>query len=235
VTDYAAFCDEFLLQKCDVAIILDSSFQNDIYLEQEKGIENATMAGKKTFLPDQVLDKAMNLFWKQGYEGSSVEDLVECTGLGRGSLYGTFGDKHAFYLAALKRYIAKYASLSTTLQEQTGPLYGILEHFFQMIIDGLLNDPERRGCFLVNASLEMASRDSEVNETVLAALKEIEEGFYHLLIKAQVAGELDWTHDPHQLAHFLLGTLVSIRVLVRARQDRRVLEDIAKTALSMFR
>lgn len=177
----------------------------------------------------------MNLFWKQGYEGSSVEDLVACTGLGRGSLYGTFGDKHAFYLAALKRYIAKYAALRTMLQDQTGSLHDILERFFQTIIDGLLSDPERRGCFLVNASLEMAAQDPEINEVIQAALKEIEEGFYHLLIKAQVRGELDWTRDPHQLAHFLLGTLVSIRVLVRARQDRRVLEDIVQTALSMFR
>jgi TetR/AcrR family transcriptional regulator, transcriptional repressor for nem operon len=224
-----------LLKNSRIDIILDKSFQDKIYLWQEKGTKNATMAGKKTFLPDQVLDKAMDLFWKQGYEGSSVEDLVECTKLGRGSLYSTFGDKHAFYLAALNRYIVRYTPQHVALREQTGPLHDILERYFQMTIDGLLSDPERRGCFLVNASLEMAPQDPEVNRIVQAALKEIEEGFYHLLIKAQVGGELNWTSDPHQLAHFLLGTLVSIRVLARARQDRRVLEDIVKTALSMFR
>jgi TetR/AcrR family transcriptional repressor of nem operon len=236
VTASRRFFDEFLLDKKNdrIDIILDISFQNDIYSWQEKGTRNSTMAGKKTFLPDQVLDKAMNLFWRQGYEGSSIEDLVECTGLGRGSLYGTFGDKHAFYLAALKRYIAKYAPQHAALREQTGSLHDVLERYFQITIDGLLSDPERRGCFLVNASLEMASQDPEVNEIVQVALKEIEEGFYHLLIKAQVGGELDWTSDPHQLAHFLLGTLVSIRALARARQDRRILEDIVKTSLSMF-
>jgi TetR/AcrR family transcriptional repressor of nem operon len=57
---------------------------------------------------------------------------------------------------------------------------------------------------------------------------------YRLLIKAQVAGELSWRHDPHQLAHFLLGTLVGIRVLARGRQDRGVLEDVVKTAVSVF-
>jgi TetR/AcrR family transcriptional repressor of nem operon len=193
------------------------------------------MAGKKSFLPDQALDKAMGLFWKQGYEASSVEDLVLCTGLGRGSLYDTFGDKHALYLAALKRYHAAFQGQVAVLQDQTGTLYEILESFFQTCIENLLNDPARRGCFLVNATLEMAPHDPEVNRIVQSALKEIEEGFYRLLIKAQVAGELAWTCDPHQFAHFLQGTLISIRVLARANQDRRVLEDMVKTALEMFR
>jgi len=192
------------------------------------------MAGKKAFLPDQALGKAMDLFWKQGYEASSIEDIVQCTGLGRGSLYDTFGDKHALYLAALKRYLTKYEEEVAVRLPQSGSLSEILESFFQVCIDVLLNDPARRGCFLVNASIEMAPHDPEVNQIVQSALQGIEEGFYRILIKAQVNGELAWTCDPHQFAHFLLGTLISIRVLARAHQDRRVLEDIVKTALSIF-
>jgi TetR/AcrR family transcriptional repressor of nem operon len=193
------------------------------------------MAGKKAFLPEQALDTAMGLFWKQGYEGSSVEDLVQCTGLGRGSLYDTFGDKHALYLAALKRYIAKYEELIIELHQQTGSLPEILENFFQATIDNLLGDADHRGCFIVNATIEMAPHDPESNAITQAALKGIEEGFYRTLIKAQAAGELPLSCDPHQLAHFLQGTLISIRVLARAQQDRRVLQDVVKTALSVFR
>jgi TetR/AcrR family transcriptional repressor of nem operon len=193
------------------------------------------MAGKKAFLPDQALEKVMGLFWKQGYEGSSVEDIVQCTGLGRGSLYDTFGDKHALYLACLRRYLAAYRGKVVVLQEQAGSLPEILERFFQECIDDLLSDPARRGCFLVNATIEMALHDPEVNQIVQPALQEIEEGFYRVLIKAQVAGELAWTCDPHQFAHFLQGTLISIRVLARAHQDRRVLQDVVKTALLVFR
>ena len=80
----------------------------------------------------------------------------------------------------------------------------------------------------------MAPHDPEVNRIVQSALQEIEEGFYRLLIKAQVAGDLSWTQDPHQLAHFLSGVLVSIRVLARAKRDRRVLQDVVKTALAVF-
>ncbi len=192
------------------------------------------MAGKKAFQPEQVLDKAVDLFWQQGYEGTSIEELLACMGLGRGSLYDTFGDKHALYLAALKRYLAKNQVQFAALQQQTGPLSERLERFFYDCIEHLLSDPARRGCFLVNATVEMAPQDSAVNALVQAALQASKQGFYRLLIQAQVDGELSWTHDPHQLAHFLVGTLFSIRVLARGQQDRRVLQDVVKTALAVF-
>jgi TetR/AcrR family transcriptional regulator, transcriptional repressor for nem operon len=204
--------------------------------EKKKGRkeDTNTMAGKKSFQPEQALDKAMGLFWKQGYEGTSIEDLVQYMGLGRGSLYDTFGDKHALYLAALSRYLAKYQGQAAELLQQSGPLSEILERFFQAVVEELLSDPACRGCFLVNATIEMAPHDPEVNTVVQSALQEIEEGFYRLLIKAQVAGDLSWTQDPHQLAHFLSGVLVSIRVLARGKRDRRVLQDVVKTALTVF-
>jgi TetR/AcrR family transcriptional regulator, transcriptional repressor for nem operon len=194
-----------------------------------------TMAGKKAFLPEQALDKAMDLFWLQGYEGTSIEDLLQGMGLGRGSLYDTFGDKHALYLAALSRYLAKYQAQAAAFLQQSAPLTEILEGFFEACLDILLSDPASRGCFLVNASIEMAPQDSEVNQIVQSALQDIEEGFYRLLIKAQAVGDLSWTEDPHQLAHFLFGTLISIRVLARGKTERRVLQDIVKTALTVFR
>jgi len=120
------------------------------------------------------------------------------------------------------------------LLEQEGTLQAVLQQLFQTQLDALLSDPARRGCFLMNASLEMAPHDPEVNTVVQAAHQEFVEGLYRLLIKAQVAGELSWRHDPHQLAHFLLATFVSLRVLARSWQDRRVLEDVVKTAVAVF-
>jgi TetR/AcrR family transcriptional repressor of nem operon len=192
------------------------------------------MAGKKAFEPQRVLEKAMNTFWERGYEGISIEDLVQSTGIGRGSLYDTFNDKHSLYLAALDRYIAAGRAQTTALLAQPGTLQAVLQHLFQTQLDALLSDPARRGCFLMNASLEMAPHDPAVNTVVQSALQELEEGLYRLLIKAQVAGELSWQDDPHQLARFLVATLVSIRVLARLRKDRTVLQDIVKTALSVF-
>src|SRR4051794_7889970 len=192
------------------------------------------MAGKKAFEPQRVLEKAMNAFWERGYEGISIEDLVQATGIGRGSLYGTFADKHSLYLAALDQYVAAVKAQTKTLLDQEGTLHEVLQQLFQVQLDALLSDPARRGCFLVNASLEMAPHDPAVNTVVQSALQEFQEGLYRLLIKAQVAGELSWRDDPHQLAHFLVATFVSLRVLARGQPDRRVLQDVVKTAVSVF-
>ena len=192
------------------------------------------MAGKKAFDPQRVLEKAMNAFWERGYESLSVEDLVQSTGIGRGSLYDTYSDKHSLYLAALNRYIASVKAQTTALLDQGGTLQETLERLFQAQLDSLLGDPAHRGCFLVNASLEMALHDAEVDKIVQSTYQELEEGLYRLLIKAQVAGELTWKDDPHQLARFLVATLVGIRVLARVQKNRRVLEDVVKTALSVF-
>ncbi len=192
------------------------------------------MAGKKAFEPQRVLEKAMNAFWERGYEGLSIEDLVQVTGIGRGSLYATFGDKHALYLAALNQYINAIKAQTMAILEQTGSLQVVLTQLFQAQVDALLHDPARRGCFLINASLEIAPHDHVVNAIIQSALNEFEEGLYRLLIKAQVAGELSWQHDPHQLAHFLVATFVSLRVLARSQQQRGMFNDIVKTALSIF-
>jgi TetR/AcrR family transcriptional repressor of nem operon len=192
------------------------------------------MAGKKAFEPQRVLEKAMHAFWLRGYEGISIEELVQSTGIGRGSLYATFADKHSLYLAALDQYIAAVRAQTSALLEQEGTLHAVLQRLFQAQLDALLSDPARRGCFLVNASLEMAPHDAAVNTIVQSALQEFEERLYRLLIKAQVAGELSWRHDPHQLAHFLVATFVSLRVLARGQPDWRVLEDVVKTAVAVF-
>ena len=199
-----------------------------------EGERDTHMARPKAFLPDQALEKVMDLFWKQGYEGSSIEDIVQCTGLGRGSLYDTFGEKHALYLAAFDRYCLTSGAKLTTLRLQSGSVRDIFQAFFQALIEEALADPEHRGCFLVNAALEMAPRDPEVARRVQAGLDDTRGAFYQVLIKAQASGELAWTRDPHQLAHYLLNAYLGLRVLSRANPDRRVLEDIVTTTLSVL-
>ena len=67
------------------------------------------MAGVRQFDPDEVVDRAMEVFWTRGYESTSIDDLVEATGINRGSLYNAFGDKQGLFLAAIDRYWTTFA------------------------------------------------------------------------------------------------------------------------------
>ena len=193
------------------------------------------MARQKEFNQRLVIERAMQLFWEQGYERTSVEDLVRCTGLGRGSLYDTFHDKHSLFLLALNHYQEQGRKNLMLLREAQSPFLAALRHFFTVLIDETMSDTTHRGCLMVNSTLEIAPHDPEVAAVTQAAISEAEEAFYHVLIKAQVARELAWTYDPHQLAHFLLNTMLGIRVLARTKPSRHTLEEIVTVAFSVFR
>ena len=111
------------------------------------------MAGVKQFDQNEVLDRAMMLFWSQGYEATSIDQLVEATGINRGSLYSTFNDKNGIFLAVIDRYLETVAkSLMVTLSDPN-PRQAI-ERMFDSIV-GRLSDPKfPRGCLIVNTSLE---------------------------------------------------------------------------------
>jgi TetR/AcrR family transcriptional regulator, transcriptional repressor for nem operon len=206
-----------------------------VYAPHERGHADTAMAGKKAFVPDQALQQAMDLFWERGYEGSSVEDILAATGLGRGSLYATFGDKHALYLAALDRYCAAALEQMGAFLDRPGSPRAVLEELFCFYVDALAGDPAHRGCLLVNAHVELAPHDPNVFARVQAAYRAAEEIFFALLVRAQAAGELAEASDPRQFARFFLGTLVSIRVFARAKAERGVLADVVKTALLVVR
>src|SRR5919112_4399208 len=106
--------------------MLDSSFQHMLYSCTRRNTTRS-MAGKKAFEPQRVLEKAMNAFWLHGYQGISIEELVQSTGIGRGSLYATFEDKHSLYLAALDQYIAAVRAQTSALLDQTGTLHEVLQ------------------------------------------------------------------------------------------------------------
>lgn len=195
---------------------------------------NINMARPKEFVPEQVLRKVMDHFWKKGYNASSIEDILMITGIGRKSLYDTFGDKRALYLAALNHYGQTFGWRLEQLCHQSGNIRDVFRLFFQTIVDESLSDPDRRGCFMVNASLEMAPHDSEVAKRVQTGLDKTREAFYRLLITAQAAGELALSLDPHRLASYFLNAYIGLRILARSKPERRLLEDVVSTTVSVL-
>jgi TetR/AcrR family transcriptional repressor of nem operon len=117
------------------------------------------MPGEKQFDVDEVLDKAMQAFWSRGYEATSMQDLVDRTGINRASLYSTYRDKHALFLAALRMYdnTLRRKRLAV-LEAEYGPREAIRQ-LFLAFTSKVTAKGANRGCFLTNTALELAAHD----------------------------------------------------------------------------
>jgi TetR/AcrR family transcriptional repressor of nem operon len=183
----------------------------------------------KEFEPEEALDAAMQLFWRNGYAATSIRDLLDGMGIGYGSLYNTFGDKHALFLACLDRFRELRTSWIDEVLEVSG-LSGI-EEVFRRTVDGLVGFEPRRGCLLANTAVELGPHDAEVAAKISRYVRHTEAVFERAVIRAQEAGEIPADRDPRAMACFLVNTLHGLRVLARAGTDRAVLEDAVRVAL----
>lgn len=191
------------------------------------------MARHKAFDTEIAVDQAMQLFWQHGYERTSLNDLLDHLGIGRASFYNAFGDKHNLFMAALKHYqsLTHDATIIDTLRESESGLMGI-HHVFEQIVDNLSSDTAQRGCLLVNTAVEVAPNDEEVAAFIAENARRAEDAFYDALRRAQESHEIRADIDPRAVARFLLAAIRGMRVTGRITHDRRVFDDIARTALA---
>lgn len=192
------------------------------------------MARHKEFDLTEILDRAMVVFWDKGYEATSVQDLVDHTGIGRGSLYSTYGGKHALFLATLERYRQTRGPLLAEILD--GP--GTAKEKLRLVFDGVTEDAVSewgwRGCFLINSVVEMAPHDAVTVKKVDAALSGSEEGLYGLLVRAQATGDVSSDKDPRSLARFLWNTVQGLRVMAKRNARKEELDDIVNVTLSVL-
>lgn len=191
------------------------------------------MARTKEFDREVVLDRAMRLFWRQGYEATSMQELVDAMGIGRGSLYATFGDKHALFLEALDRYCRVVAAPLFAPLDEPGPTKAAIRGVFDQVIERALTDGSH-GCLMVNATTELAFHDPETRDRAAANLEGGEEKLFRTLQRAQADGEIGAHHDPRALARGLFNALQGLRVTAKVTGDRQVLEDIARMNLAVL-
>ena len=191
------------------------------------------MPRTKEFEPKEALDAAMELFWRRGYEATSMRELLDAMGIGRGSFYDTFGDKHTLFLAALDHFQEVRTFWADEVLREAG-LDGIRE-VFRRTVDGLTEFEPRRGCLLANSAVELAPYDAEVARRISRYIGRTEDAFEGALIRAREDGEIPAGSDPKALARFLVNTLHGLRVLARAGSDRETLEDTVGAALGALR
>ena len=190
------------------------------------------MARSKAFDPDVALRKAMQLFWRQGYEATSVDDLVHAMGVNRASLYATFGDKRTLFRLALERYIATVLAPRLDATESTSSALAGLRGLLGELIAFAAGDPQRRGCLAVNAACELAGRDPEVTALLKGQAETLETRLARVIARAQANGELPRGRDPTALARLLASVIDGLRVRSKLAPDRAALESIAETAMA---
>ena len=188
------------------------------------------MAGVRQFNTERVLDQVMRVFWRLGYEATSVQDLTDATGLGRGSLYGAFGSKEGLFLAVLEHYLGR--SRQPWLDALDRPDLGAaLRGAFGAILDVLTAGDAPPGCLLVVAAQDSEERAQRVRRRVVRAYADEERAFYDRLRRAQADGQLEAGADLRALARFLSAQTRAIGVTARLTSDPDVLRDIAELAL----
>ncbi len=192
------------------------------------------MGRSKEFEDSVVLRKAMELFLKQGYEKTSMSELVEHMGIHKRSLYDTFGDKHSLFMKALDAFdvfmqeeLRKEVAQAKTSKES-------IRRIFERAIEGMWNSEKRWGCLFVNSAAELAPRDIEVKERVELAFNQTEHFFQALIMKGQMEGEINSDLDAKMVAEYLHNTLIGIRVLARNSTDKEKLYRISDFSLAIL-
>lgn len=191
------------------------------------------MARKKEFDQKIVINRAMQVFWKQGYEMTSIQDLVDAMGIGRGSIYDSFKDKHSLYLLALEQY------LSTAKERHYGffgsmPFKESIRNLLSFKIALVLDNKQDIGCFVVNSTIELAPHDKEVAKYISEFYDWRENDLSNRIKKAQKSGEIDKNKDSLAIARSINNTILGLKVMARSAGSKRsneVLEDVVNICL----
>ena len=191
------------------------------------------MARTKEFDKERALASAMDVFWRSGYENTSMEDLMGEMGIAKQSLYDTFGDKRALYLKAMAFYRKQ---TNSSLRELLASAPTVEEGFTRILLGLVAESREQhaRGCLLLSANMERAVDDEEIARFLQDNQAEVESIFTEALRRGQTGGELHNGADAGVLAKFFVATIQGMRAMARLKSDRRALRQVAKIALAVF-
>ena len=189
------------------------------------------MSGVKQFDRAEVLEKAMDVFWRQGYEATSIQDLLDATGIGRGSLYSTFGNKEQLFLTVWEFYTDKIQAELSECLNNSNPCQAI-EEMFAAIVKRMSDPIYPRGCLHTNTTIECPGRSPYIERKIAESLGQIESGIYQVLLRGQAANLIAPGRDIRASARFLVAVAQGIAVMNKVYSDPSVIRDIVKVAMN---
>lgn len=192
------------------------------------------MARTKDFDENEVLSKAIDIFWHKGYNGTSMQDLVDALGISRSSLYDTYKDKHTLFIKALESYQHAGAHKIQEIIDQTASAKETVKRLLELTTTELICDKQQKGCFMVNAEVEVAPHDQEVSNMVCKNDHQMEDAFFEVIRKGQESGEIKNAQDARALSRFIFNAVKGMRVTAKSTQDQSAFGDIIKLTISVL-
>ncbi|MDO8999026.1 MAG: TetR/AcrR family transcriptional regulator [Bacteroidota bacterium] len=185
----------------------------------------------KQFDKDKVLQAASDVFQKNGYNGSSIDDILTATGLSRSSLYDSFKDKHNLYLESLEFYKNSRSNSLDTLNKKD--LNGLqkIEIMFTEVVKHLINNPNDNGCLLVNAAAEMSKQCFKTSQVICNNKDEVQELITSWLTDAQTKKALKLSKPAKVYSQYLYNTLLGLRVMSQSGATKVELNNVVKTTI----
>lgn len=189
------------------------------------------MARTKEFDETATLDRALEWFWVHGFDGTSVQQLIDHLGISRSSLYDTYGEKHGLFITTLQRYIERSENYHAEAVADEAPAMDVLRRIMddQWAQQQRLKD--RRGCFVANTTTELAMHDKKVAKLVKECGARAEEAFAAIITRGKREGSVRKDVDPAKAATFLYTTLAGMNVQVRCGLTETGFQAIRDTTL----
>jgi TetR/AcrR family transcriptional regulator, transcriptional repressor for nem operon len=189
------------------------------------------MARTKEFDPEVAIDLALDLFWKRGYEGTSLRELLDAMDISRQSLYDTFGDKRSLFIKVLGRY--EKLAMEGLVQHLEGKssvlaVRGFGEYFMANVVR------DRGSCLMASTAIEVGDADAEIQSIVRAYFARVETAIHSVLAGAMEAGQIAEDRDLRALARHLVNAIHGLGVMSRAGASRPMLRQMLNVALSVL-
>lgn len=196
------------------------------------------MARPQQFERDDVLDKALSVFWKKGFESTSVQDLVDVTGLNRGSIYLAFGDKAELFAEVMEHYTinAPTKPLAEALNDSDSStnMRTVIVSFFNALVKRARADQDQKGCLLTNTSAGFYGCNDAMTEWVRDAFSRLEDVLCALVKRGQDQGDITCTDKPRAIARSLVASGQGLNVMARSGATPQALKDIAAQAVRVL-
>ncbi len=187
----------------------------------------------RAYDPQVAIARAAEVFWKAGYAGTSLDDLVAATGMNRPSLYAAFGDKRDLYLKTLEYYRDEGRALAREALANAPTLRVFLKRFYDNALDLYLAGGPR-GCFSIGTAATVAAVDDGVREFLADSMRTTDSFLKHQIEKAREQGEIPRDADPAALAYLATATLHTLAIRSRAGLSRKELDALVKAAIDVI-